>query len=73
MTTPTFKTKEDAYVWLDDQVDDPCIDNYRFAFKDDEAMMKIYDEQAEGGCCGIADYNVIVDGREATVGCNYGH
>lgn len=70
---PTFKTVEAAYVWLDDTIDDPCIDNYRFAFKDDAAAMARYEDRKSEGCCGFADRDVIVDGREALVGCNYGH
>lgn len=71
--TPTFKSKDEAFVWLDDHIDDPCIDNYRFAFKDDGVAMGRYEDQKADGCCGSADYDVIVDGREATIGCNYGH
>ena len=70
---PEFDTKEDAFAWLRDIVDDPCIDNFRFAFDDDLVAINAYDEAHYNGCCGSADRRVIVAGRLAQVGCNYGH
>lgn len=70
---PSFATKEEAFEWMTGQVDDPCIDNYRFAFLDDNNMMVEYERKANQGCCGSADYDIMVDGRRAVVGCNYGH
>jgi hypothetical protein len=52
---------------------DCCIDNYRFAYLDDEKGMKKYNEAKELGCCGFYDDEVIIAGRKATIGCNYGH
>lgn len=76
MTTkslPTFTSKQDAYEWMDEQVDDPYQDNYRFAFHDDECEMANYDHKQSTGCCGFFDSEIIVDGRKAWIGCNYGH
>lgn len=70
---PSFKSKEEAFVWVDDTVEDDCIDNYRFAFKDDKVALDRYEDQKNDGCCGFFDRDVMVDGRPAMVGCNYGH
>ena len=68
-----FKTKEDAFDWMEEQVDDPCVDNYRFAFIDDENEMITYENLQATGCCGFFDVEIMVDGKLATIGCNYGH
>ena len=70
---PSFASKEDAIEWMDAKVDDPCTDNYRFAFVADAAAMEEYDDQVQSGCCGFFDEDVIVDGKKATIGCNFGH
>jgi len=70
---PTFDTEADAQAWMEAQVDDPCIDNQRFAFLDDVDAMLNYVAKQVSGCCGDFDHEVIVAGRRATVGCNYGH
>ena len=70
---PTFSTIQDANEWMDEQVDDPYQDNYRFAFTDDEGEMANYEHKQSTGCCGSFDSEVIVDGRKAWIGCNYGH
>jgi len=50
-----------------------CIDNDRFAFIDDEYMMEAYNNIIAEGCCGSSDVKIMVDGRLATIGRNYGH
>lgn len=70
---PEFKTEEDAVEWMCVHVDDPYIDNVRFAFLDDLQAMGKYGEAQRHGCCGEFDDEVTVGGRLATVGCNYGH
>ena len=50
-----------------------CIDNYRFAYVDDETAMFLYHEAQADGCCGGFDEKVLVNGKEAMIGCNYGH
>jgi hypothetical protein len=68
-----FDTVEEAEEWMENEVDDPCVDNYRFAYVDDDVAMQIYSELAGEGCCGSFDEEIIVGGRAAMVGCNYGH
>jgi len=70
-----FQTQKDATDWMyDDQVAiEDCVDNYRFAYKDDTQGMQAYLDAQREGCCGFFDADVIVGGREATIGCNFGH
>lgn len=70
---PEFSTQEEGFEWLDSQVNDPYTNNHRFAYKDDEKAMNEYEERQSQGCCGEADYDVVVAGRLAMIGCNYGH
>lgn len=71
----TFETEQDAANWMYDEavVDEECIDNYRFAFKDDHNTMIVYLQAQQDGCCGFFDEDIIVAGREASIGCNFGH
>jgi hypothetical protein len=69
----SFNTEVEAFEWLEQEVDDPCVDNYRFAHIDDEEAMMKYEQTREGGCCGFYDTEVIVNGKVAMIGCNYGH
>ena len=43
------------------------------AFLDDEAEMAKYNAAIATGCCGVFDEEILIDGRMATIGCNYGH
>jgi len=70
---PEFETREAASEWMSEAVDDPCVDNHRFAYVDDAAEMQRYSEKMDDGCCGFFDQAVIIAGRLATIGCNYGH
>ena len=70
---PSFASKEDAIEWMYKKVDDPCTDNYRFAFGDDAKAMAEYDDQVRSGCCGFFDEEIMVGGRKANIGCNFGH
>jgi len=73
-TRPEFQTEADAWDWLAVQVEmEDCVDNHRFAFEDDDAAMVTYNQAAWDGCCGSCDYDIIVAGRLACIGCNYGH
>ena len=72
-TKKEFPTIEDAFTWLNEYVDDPCIDNHRFAYLDDPDDKDAYDEVASMGCCGSVDTIVYINSREAVIGCNYGH
>ena len=73
MNIPEFETSEAAINWIVEQADDPCVDNTRFAFDDDSGALLEYEWIKEGGCCGFMDREVLVAGRRAWVGCNYGH
>lgn len=68
-----FETLEDAQEWMYKEVDDSCIDNYRYAYLDDNEEMEAYWEIADEGCCGSFDQVVIIGGKHMFIGCNYGH
>lgn len=68
-----FVSEAEAALWMFDRIDDPCNDNYRFAFEDDDAAMIDYDHRMHDGCCGRFDAEVTINGRLAMIGCNYGH
>lgn len=73
---PSFATEAEAFEWMYEglhEAEERCIDNDRFAYKDDEEAMFRYDEIADSGCCGSFDNDIIVAGRPAIIGCNYGH
>lgn len=70
---PSFATVEEAMEWMYEQVDDPCVDNDRFAFEDDAVACQAYAHQVLRGCCGFFDEVVLVGGKAANIGCNYGH
>jgi len=71
--TPSFVSYEEAYNWMIEKVDDPCIDNIRFAYQDNSIEMEKYSVDKDDGCCGSFDSEVFVDGVLCTIGCNYGH
>ena len=73
MPIKEFATEEDAWDWLEHEVDDDCVDNYRFTFINDDRGMAKYREQQYDGCCGFFDAQIKIDGRDALIGCNYGH
>lgn len=74
-TIQTFETEKDAATWMYDEAiaGEECVDNYRFSFKYDTNTMTAYLEAQNDGCCGFFDADIIVAGREATIGCNFGH
>ena len=69
----SFATEQEAADWMSEEVDDPYQDNDRFAFKDDPEAVKRYEEFQGRGCCGYFDADIIVAGRPAMIGCNFGH
>ena len=73
LVRPRFDNEEQAREWMEKKVDDSCIDNHRFAYLDDATGMAKYQIQKSDGCCGDFDEEVIIGGRLATIGCNYGH
>jgi hypothetical protein len=70
---PTFRTEQDALDWLCEEVDDPYIDNGRIGYPDDPESMAAYEKAKADGCCGSSDEDVVINGRPAIVGCNFGH
>jgi hypothetical protein len=68
-----FESKRNAMNWMYDEVDDPCIDNVRFAYLDEIDDLGYYEESLGSGCCGYFDEEISINGRKATIGCNYGH
>ena len=71
--TEEFASKEDAEAWMLAEVDDPYTDNVRFAFLDDAEALRAYGDASAEGCCGFFDAEVLVAGRPAKIGCNFGH
>lgn len=73
-----YDTIDEAFQDMYRQVDDPCIDNDRFAWLGDFDFSE-YNEKSENGCCGSEDRLVLIthpdwDHRQiAVIGCNYGH
>lgn len=70
---PYFKTIDDAFAWMEEDCNEECMDNYRFAFDDDHKAVLAYEDRQQEGCCGFYDVHICVDGRDAMIGCNYGH
>ena len=68
-----FATREEAEEWVNEQFREDCMDNVRFCYTDDDQDCMAYEEQREDGCCGSFDADIIVAGRPASIGCNYGH
>lgn len=68
-----FNTEEEAMKWMEDTIDDYCLDNFRFAYKTDYTALELYQDQVDHGCCGYFDETVKVGNRIAMIGCNYGH
>jgi hypothetical protein len=60
---------------LYDEIDDPCIDNVRFALVGDPQSECDYDAARDTGCCGSVDRRVgpSPSGRFYMIGFNYGH
>jgi hypothetical protein len=54
-------------------IDDPCMDNFRFAALDKPGDMRRYRDRRASGCCGSSDNIVMIHGRKFIIGCNYGH
>ena len=70
-TEHEFPSFAAAFAWLYE--DHEYADNMRGAYLSDFAGLAECDAIAEGGCCGSVDYEVLIAGKPARVGCNYGH
>ena len=73
-----FKSKKEAFNWMEERCveldgGDNFTDNFRFANKNNPKSVQKYNRIASSGCCGFFDETVIVRGRKALIGCNYGH
>lgn len=70
-----FNNEQEAQDWLYEEAvkGEECIDNYRFAFQDDNEAMIHYSQMRADGCCGFFDEEIMVNGCLATIGCNFGH
>lgn len=70
----SFNTYAEFEEWITEQMaDDDCVDNYRFAFDDDAEACASYEDCRNNGCCGFFDRDIIIAGRNGSVGYNYGH
>lgn len=70
-----FDSEKEASEWMYDEAlsGEECIDNYRFSFQDDSISMIKYVHAEDSGCCGFFDEDIMVAGRLAKIGCNFGH
>ena len=68
-----FDTKEEAFEWMRQKIDDHTMHNERFAFLDNEEEIFQYQAALDAGCCGSFDDYIVVSGKKAKIGCNYGH
>ena len=68
-----FDTPEKALQEGIDRLNEEYKDNRRFAYLDDIDSFITYLNEKETGCCGYYDVLVLVNGKNALLGCNYGH
>lgn len=54
-------------------INDPCMDNFRFSAMDKPGDLRRYKDRRASGCCGSCDQVVTIHGRKFVIGCNYGH
>lgn len=65
-----FAAADKAFEWMEEGLDN--VDNRRCTFLT-EGGIESYWVVADDGCCGSVDYVVTIAGRQALIGCNYGH
>ena len=60
---------------LEQEIGDPCVDNYRVAKVGNTCQSRRYRRQADRGCCGFFDCIELcpIDGKPYRLGFNYGH
>lgn len=65
----------EEFMTMDEEVDDPCVDNYRACISNtDKDYSDKYEEALSHGCCGYEDKLITApSGRIFSIGCNYGH
>ncbi|MCK9476898.1 MAG: hypothetical protein M0R46_13305 [Candidatus Muirbacterium halophilum] len=61
-----------AFYEAEIEIADGCIDNHRFICDESDELK--YNKQIEEGCCGFYDKKITLsNGKEITIGFNYGH
>ena len=68
----SFSSESEAWKYMYNQGYD-CMDNERFAFLDEPKQVELYEKWQSQGCCGFHDETILVNGKLAKIGCNYGH
>ncbi len=68
-----FDNKQDAFKWMHNWVNSHYVTNTRFAYTDHVEGMTEYERKVSIGKDGSFDEKIIVNDKEATIGCNYGH
>lgn len=70
-----FDSEQEAFDWMQLELlaGEEFMDSFRLGYLDDPASMAAYEKIRFGGCCGSHDGEIRVGGREAMVGCNFGH
>ena len=70
-----FTSIEDSYDWLENIAlkDEEYFDNFRFCWLDDSNNIEKFNIIEQKGCCGSANFEVLIQNRKARIGCNYGH
>lgn len=64
---------DQAWDYIDSLGLDDYRDNERFAWADCPEEIIEYEKQQNRGCCGFLDIEIMINGRRALIGCNYGH
>ena len=57
----------------DHPLNDPCVDNFRFARHSNAVEMAAFEDAKMHGCCGCWGEDVTVGDETISVGMNYGH
>lgn len=68
-----FSSIEEAFEWMEDEIDDPCIDSHRVYKWGDAEAENTYNAILEGGCCGFFDFDFMIGDDTYSMGCNFGH
>lgn len=65
-----FTTVEDDD---DHPINDPCVDNWRYARADNADEVAAFEDAERDGCCGFFNTEIECDGTTIMLGFNYGH
>lgn len=75
-TVPTFDNSTQAIVWMLDKLESEGGGASTTSVSPSLMILVRWPRMTSRPrreCCGAADFEVIVNGRPAMVGCNYGH